>query len=458
MRRTLFSVTVFGSFFLLFSTAWAGDLKPWQKVDLPNDAIEVALSIDESAKLLAGLPVRGIDVPGLKKFKSFSGQWKARKVWRYKAYYERNSYITSNKIIAYQSAMKDFQKEHFSTATKKQVVYPFGGVDAIFPTLLFDFDRMLTIGREPTGDLAMKFFQSEQGLFVKLNSSFFELGHAIESICYSLASLPFRTFSVTDSMAMELGGGVAVAYLVQLATMGATINHVVLKDRELSISYFYESPSSEKTLTYLSYDLRSADSLKKIDDLLIHTDSILFLKATTYMLFPRDDNCEYSAEFRPFIEWIQGSSKIKQIVQTVSGLPWAFFKSNWKTKFFGAYLPVIMWPAFKGTKHGMMVDEGLMRDFYKALNGAKELTSKNTEIREQILKKDVFVQKNYPELRVNKDLPDNCGWSGPLAFPIGYPGFLSRMCSSYEGPDWNAKSYPTDFDPVSFLMIAERKE
>ena len=425
----------------------------WQAVYLPKTAKELQLNPDQIARLLAGIPVEGLPLEHLDNLKSFSRQFEEDTVGRYANDYQ-STFMVSNKVKSGLEQMRVFREKHLALLKQNQVIYPFGGPDLLFPSMLFSFERLISVGQESTGTEAIpRIFQDvDNSFYVMIDNSYYELNHAIEDICYSLASLLMRTYFVTSSMVSELRGGVLVAYMVQLATLRATISYITGDAQTLEVGYSFMS-ANEKKAIYLRKDLSEKESIEHIKKLTQENDVLVFLKAASYLLFPGMD----AAKFAPFISWINDTPNIKSVVQTVSGLPFqSFGQAKWHFEFFGAYLPVAMHPSFKGTINNMGVDETLVYNFYNALINAEPLSGADLEYKNNLLSNCPFISNKYPRALIKTDRVSDYKWSGSLGFCIGYPCFLSRICADNSGQLWNEKAFPESLDNLSFLMIAHK--
>lgn len=219
------------------------------------------------------------------------------------------------------------------------VLYPFGGPDCLYPTLLFpSAQSYFLIGLEPVGSVPDLINVSEK-----------EFNESLSSMHDALKPLLQISFFRTIDMEVELKEpGVTPLIMTMLAGNGYEIIDVkplLLKEdgefapsewgekvtKVVEIDFAKAQSQKLQKLFYISQDISNGGIQKKggfINFLKKLAPKATFLKAATYLLHKN-----YFSVLRNYI-----LDKSPVILQDDSGIPYKFFKQDgWDLKLFGTY-------------------------------------------------------------------------------------------------------------------------
>jgi len=291
---------------------------------------ENAPGLDDTAHLLAGLPVSG-PLAGFMQDQRWQGHAAAMdKAWKTKEYFQLGPIATwmSSHAVSY----------YHSTGP---MYYMFGGPDFLYANAFFpDASTYILAGLEPVGQVPD---------LSRMNSD--ALSANLGALRNSMTTLLVTHYFVTEEMKAELGhsnltGTVPIIY-VFLARLGCTVldtTYVHSPAEGVKISFSHNGRT--QTVYYFKTDLSGGGSP------FLHWCGgygvgVSLIKAASYLM-----HGEGFSGVRNFL--LDHSSFI---VQDDSGIPLRAFSKNWDVEFYGRFIP-------HGEKFGKY-DQAALAEIYR---------------------------------------------------------------------------------------------
>lgn len=273
---------------------------------------ENAPSLDDTAHLLAGLPVTG-PLAGFMQDQRWQGHAAAMdKAWKTKEYFQLDpiaTWMSSHAASYYRST--------------GPMYYMFGGPDFLYANAFFpDASTYILAGLEPVGQVPD---------LSRMNSD--ALNANLGALRASMTTLLVTHYFVTEEMKAELGhndltGTVPIIY-VFLARLGCTVldtTYIHSPAEGVKISFSHDGRT--QTVYYFKTDLSGGRSafLHWCGG---HGVGVSLIKAASYLM-----HGEGFSGVRNFL--LDHSSFI---VQDDSGIPLRAFNKNWDVEFYGRFVP-----------------------------------------------------------------------------------------------------------------------
>jgi hypothetical protein len=269
-------------------------------------------SIDETARLLAGIPVTG----ALASFTENSG-WQAHaaamdKAWKTKEYFQLGP-------IA--SWMSSHAGEYYRSSDT--MYYMFSGPDFLYAYTFFpDANTYILAGLEPVGQVPD---------LSRMNVDM--LNANLSALRNAMSTLLVTHYFVTEEMRAEIGrsnlnGTLPILY-VFLARLGCTVldtSHVSSPAEGVRITFSHNG--RPQTLYYFKTDLSGGNSAF-LRWCAARGPGVSLIKAASYLM-----HGEGFSGVRNFL--LEHSSFI---VQDDSGIPLRAFNKNWALEFYGRFVP-----------------------------------------------------------------------------------------------------------------------
>jgi hypothetical protein len=269
-------------------------------------------SLDETARLLAGLPVTGALVPLTQ-----TGGWQAHaaamdKAWKTKEYFQLGP-------IA--SWMSSHAGEYYRSSGT--MYYMFSGPDFLYAYAFFpNASTYILAGLEPVGQVPDLSRMNPETLSANLGG-----------LRNSISTLLITHYFVTEEMKSELnrsnfGGTVPILY-VFLARLGCTVlDTTYVHSPAEGVKITFSHGGGSQTLYYFKTDLSGGNSafLRWCS---ARGPGVSLIKAASYLM-----HGEGFSGVRNFL--LEHSSFI---VQDDSGIPLRAFGKNWALEFYGRFIP-----------------------------------------------------------------------------------------------------------------------
>jgi len=269
-------------------------------------------SIDETARLLAGLPVTG----ALASFTQ-NGGWQAHaaamdKAWKTKEYFQLGP-------IA--SWMSSHAGEYYRSSGT--MYYMFSGPDFLYAYTFFpDANTYILAGLEPVGQVPDLSRMSPDMLNADLSA-----------LRNSMSTLLITHYFVTEEMKSELGrsnlGGTLPILYVFLARLGCTVlDTAYVHSPAEGVRITFSHGGGSQTLYYFKTDLSGGNSAF-LRWCAARGPGVSLIKAASYLM-----HGEGFSGVRNFL--LEHSSFI---VQDDSGIPLRAFSKGWALEFYGRFIP-----------------------------------------------------------------------------------------------------------------------
>lgn len=288
-------------------------------------------NLDETARLLAGLPVTGAFAPLTQ-----TDGWQAHaaamdKAWKTKEYFQLGP------IAAW---MNSHAPEHYhSTGT---MYYMFSGPDFLYADAFFpDASTYILAGLEPVGQIPDLSRMNPETVNANLGA-----------LRNSMSTLLITHYFVTEEMKSELGRGnfsgtVPILY-VFLARLGCTISDTTFVHSPAEgVKITFSHNGSSQTLYYFKTDLSGGNSAF-LHWCAARGPGVSLIKAASYLM-----HGEGFSGIRNFL--LEHSSFI---VQDDSGIPLRAFGKNWSLEFYGRFIP-------HGEKFGKFDQQALAEIYHR---------------------------------------------------------------------------------------------
>ena len=290
-----------------------------------------APSLDDTARLLAGLPVTGTLAPFIQ-----TAGWQAHaaamdKAWKTKEYFQLGP-------IA--SWMSSHAPEYYHSTGA--MYYMFSGPDFLYARAFFpDASTYILAGLEPIGQVPDLSRISPETLNADLSA-----------LRNSMSTLLKTHYFVTQEMKSELGlgninGTLPIIY-VFLARLGCTMldmTHVHSPTEGVKITFSHHGRS--QTLYYFKTDL-SGGANSFLHWCSSHGSGVSLIKAASYLM--------HGEGFSGVRNFLLEHSKF--IVQDDSGIPLRAFGKNWTLEFYGRFTP-------HGEKFGKFDQQALAEIYHR---------------------------------------------------------------------------------------------
>ncbi|HZR79297.1 MAG TPA: hypothetical protein VFA58_08810, partial [Chthoniobacterales bacterium] len=282
-------------------------------IAMPGPAFaQNAASLDDTARLLAGLPVTG-PLAGFTQDQRWQGHAAAMdKAWKTKEYFQLEpiaAWMGSHASAYYHST--------------GPMYYMFGGPDFLYANAFFpDASTYILAGLEPVGQVPDLSRMNADALSANLGA-----------LRNSMTTLLVTHYFVTEEMKSELGrsnltGTIPILY-VFLARLGCTIldtNYVHSPAEGVKISFSRNGRT--QTLYYFKTDLSGGGSgfLRWCGS---HGVGVSLIKAASYLM--------HGDGFSGVRNFLLEHSAL--IVQDDSGIPLRAFNKSWEIEFYGRFIP-----------------------------------------------------------------------------------------------------------------------
>ena len=269
-------------------------------------------SIDETARLLAGLPVTGA-LAGFTQDVRWQGHAAAMdKAWKTKEYFQLGP-------IA--SWMDAHAGEYYRSSDT--MYYMFGGPDFLYAYTFFpNANTYILAGLEPVGQVPDLTQMSPDMLTANLGA-----------LRNSMSTLLVTHYFVTEEMKSELnrgnfGGTLPILY-VFLARLGCTVLDTAhISSPAEGVRITFSRGGRSQTLYYFKTDLSGGNSAF-LRWCAAHGSGVSLVKAASYLM-----HGEGFSGVRNFL--LEHSSFI---VQDDSGIPLRAFSKGWALEFYGRFIP-----------------------------------------------------------------------------------------------------------------------
>ena len=269
-------------------------------------------TLDDTARLLAGLPVTG-PLTGLTQDQRWQGHAAAMdKAWKTKEFFQLGpiaTWMSSHAPECYQSS--------------GTMYYMFSGPDFLYAYAFFpNASTYILAGLEPVGQVPDVSRMNADTLTANLGA-----------LRNSMSTLLITHYFVTEEMKAELGRGsltgtVPILY-VFLARLGCTVRdttYVHSPADGVKISFSHNGRA--QTLYYFRTDLSGGGS-SFLRWCASHGAGVSLIKAASYLM--------HGEGFSGVREFLLGHSTC--IVQDDSGIPLRSFGKNWSLEFYGRFVP-----------------------------------------------------------------------------------------------------------------------
>jgi len=271
-----------------------------------------APSLNDTARLLAGLPVNGALAPFMQ-----SAGWQAHaaamdNAWKTKDYFQLGPIATW---------MNSHAPEYYhSTGT---VYYMFSGPDFLYADAFFpDASTYILAGLEPIGQVPDLSRMSPETLNGNLST-----------LRNSMSTLLITHYFVTEEMKSELGGGslsgTIPIFYVFLARLGCTVlDTTYVHSPAEGVKISFNRGGRTQALYYFRTDLSGGGSsfLRWCGN---HGVGVSLIKAASYVM--------HGEGFSGVRNFLLDHSAF--IVQDDSGIPLRAFGKNWTLEFYGRFIP-----------------------------------------------------------------------------------------------------------------------
>jgi hypothetical protein len=269
-------------------------------------------SIDETARLLAGLPVTG----ALAGFTQTSG-WQAHaaaldKAWQTKEYFQLGPIATW---------MSSHASEYYHSSGT--VYYMFSGPDFLYADAFFpNASTYILAGLEPVGQVPDLTRMNPETLSANLGA-----------LRNSMSTLLITHYFVTEEMKAELERGNLTGTLpilyVFLARLGCTvIDTTFVHSPAEGVRITFNCSGRSQTLYYFKTDLSGGDSAF-LRWCAARGPGVSLIKAASYLM--------HGEGFSGVRNFLLGHSTF--IIQDDSGIPLHAFGKNWALEFYGRFIP-----------------------------------------------------------------------------------------------------------------------
>jgi hypothetical protein len=269
-------------------------------------------SLDDTAHLLAGLPVKGA-LESLTQNSAWQGHAAALdKAWKTKEYFQ---------LGPISSWMSSHAGEYYRSSGT--MYYMFGGPDFLYAYTFFpNANTYILAGLEPVGQVPD---------LSRMNPD--TLAHNLSALRTSMNTLLVTHYFVTEEMRSNLGrsnlGGTLPILYVFLARLGCTVldaTHVSSPAEGVKITFTHGG--RPQTLYYFKTDLSGGNSAF-LRWCAARGPGLSLIKAASYLM-----HGEGFAGVRNFL--LEHSSVI---VQDDSGIPLRAFHKGWDLEFYGRFVP-----------------------------------------------------------------------------------------------------------------------
>ena len=289
-----------------------------------------AVSLDDTARLLAGLPVNG-SLAAFMQDERWHGHAAAMdKAWKTKEYFQLGP------IAAW---MSSHASEYYHSTSP--MYYMFSGPDFLYAHAFFpNADTYILAGLEPVGQVPE---------LAKMNSD--TLNANLAALRNSMSTLLITHYFVTEEMKSELGrsnlsGTVPILY-VFLARLGCTIlDTTYVRSPTEGVKITFARNGRSQTVYYFRTDLSGGNSgfLKWCGS---HGIGVSLIKAASYLM--------HGEGFSGVRNFLLDHSAF--IVQDDSGIPLRAFNKKWELEFYGRFVP-------HGEKFGKY-DQAALAEIYR---------------------------------------------------------------------------------------------
>ena len=269
-------------------------------------------SLDETAHLLAGLPVKGA-LESLTQTSVWQGHAAALdKAWQSKDHFQLEP------IAAW---MSSHAAEYYRSSST--MYYMFGGPDFLYAYSFFpNANTYILAGLEPVGQVPD---------LSQLNPT--TLGGNLAALRSSMSTLLITHYFVTEEMRSSLGrsnlGGTLPILYVFLARLGCTVlDTTYVHSPAEGVKITFTHGGGSQTLYYFKTDLSGGNSAF-LRWCAAHRPGLSLIKAASYLM-----HGEGFAGVRNFL--LEHSSVI---VQDDSGIPLRAFHKGWSLEFHGRFVP-----------------------------------------------------------------------------------------------------------------------
>jgi hypothetical protein len=271
-----------------------------------------AASLDDTARLLAGLPVNGA-LSAFTQDQRWQGHAAALdKAWKTKEYFQLDpiaKWMGSHAAECYGS-----------TGT---MYYMFSGPDFLYAYAFFpNASTYILAGLEPVGQVPDVSKMSPDTLSANLGA-----------LRNSMSTLLITHYFVTEEMKAELGGGnltgtVPILY-VFLARLGCTVlDTTYVHSPADGVRIIFNHGGRSQTLYYFKTDLSGGGS-PFLHWCAARAPGVSLVKAASYLM--------HGEEFSGVRNFLLDHSTC--IVQDDSGIPLRSFGKNWSLEFYGRFIP-----------------------------------------------------------------------------------------------------------------------
>ena len=288
-------------------------------------------SLDETARLLAGMPVNG----ALTSFTQNSG-WQGHaaamdKAWKTKEYFQLGPIATW---------MNSHAGEYYRSSGT--MYYMFSGPDFLYAYTFFpDANTYILAGLEPVGQVPDLSRMSPEMLSANLGA-----------LRNAMSTLLITHYFVTEEMKSELGrsnlGGTLPILYVFLARLGCTVlDTAFVHSPAKGVRITFSHGGRSQTLYYFKTDLSGGNSAF-LRWCAARGPGVSLIKAASYLM-----HGEGFSGVRNFL--LDHSSFI---VQDDSGIPLRAFGKGWALEFYGRFIP-------HGEKFGKYDQSGLAEIYHR---------------------------------------------------------------------------------------------
>ncbi len=269
-------------------------------------------TIDETAHLLAGLPVTGALAPLTQ-----TGAWQEHatamnKAWKTKEYFQLGpiaSWMSSHAGDYYRSS--------------NTMYYMFSGPDFLYAYTFFpNANTYILAGLEPVGQVPDLTGMNPQ-----------MLGSTLAALRNSMSTLLITHYFVTQEMRADLGrsnlGGTLPILYVFLARLGCTvIDTTYVNSPAEGVKITFSHGFHSQTLYYFKHDLSGGNSAF-LRWCAARGPGLSLIKAASYLM--------HNEGFSGVRNFLLDQSSV--IVQDDSGIPLRAFRKGWTLDFYGRFIP-----------------------------------------------------------------------------------------------------------------------
>jgi hypothetical protein len=269
-------------------------------------------SLDDTARLLAGLPVTG-PLAAFTQDQRWQGHAAAlEKAWKTKEYFQLGPIATW---------MSSHASEYYqSTGT---MYYMFSGPDFLYAYTFFpNASTYILAGLEPVGQVPD---------LTRMNAD--ALNANLGALRNSMSTLLITHYFVTEEMKSELGrsnlsGTIPIIY-VFLARLGCTVRDTTyIHSPAEGVKIDFTHNGRSQTVYYFKTDLSGGGS-SFLHWCASHGTGVSLIKAASYLM--------HNEGFSGVRNFLLDHSRF--IVQDDSGIPVRSFGKNWSLEFYGRFIP-----------------------------------------------------------------------------------------------------------------------